>query len=108
MGYGAIHMTEPKKTDPAELRRLREIDAAAAMAEYHTVKAAGLEKMAQLRALRLAKEAADRDAKPAASKTRRAIKRPVIGEQRTRTSRTNTAPVPASALNARPKSAIPR
>ena len=55
-----------KKTDPAkakvELRRLREIDAAAAMAEYHAAKAVDLQNMAQLKALRLAKEAADRDA----------------------------------------------
>jgi hypothetical protein len=62
-------MSEPKKTDPAkiELRRLREIDAAAATAEYNAAKAADLENMAQLKALRLAKEAADRDAKPVAS-----------------------------------------
>jgi hypothetical protein len=61
-------MTKPKKADLAkakakvELRRLREIDAAAAMAEYHAANAADLQNMAQLKALRLAKEAADRDA----------------------------------------------
>jgi hypothetical protein len=59
-------MTKPKKTDLAkakvELRRLREIDAAAAMAEYHAANAADLQNMVQLKALRLAKEAADRDA----------------------------------------------
>ena len=59
-------MTKPKKADLAkakvELRRLREIDAAAAMAEYHAAKAVDLQNMAQLKALRLAKEVADRDA----------------------------------------------
>jgi hypothetical protein len=59
-------MTKPKEADLAkakvELRRLREIDAAAAMAEYHAAKAVDLQNMAQLKALRLAKEAADRDA----------------------------------------------
>jgi hypothetical protein len=59
-------MTKPKKADLAkakvEHRRLREIDAAAAMAEYHAAKAVDLQNMAQLKALRLAKEAADRDA----------------------------------------------
>ena len=43
-------MTKPKKADLAkakakvELRRLREIDAAAAMAEYHAANAADLQK----------------------------------------------------------------
>jgi hypothetical protein len=70
-------MTERKKTDPAKIehRRQRETDAAAAMAEYHAAKAADIEKTARLRALRLAREAAERDAKPAESKPGRA-KRP--------------------------------
>ena len=52
-----------KKTDPAKaaakakLQRLREIEAAAATAEYHAGMAADLQNMAQLKALRLAKEA---------------------------------------------------
>jgi hypothetical protein len=63
-------MTEPKKPhlDKVELQRLRAIDAAAAMAEYHAGKAADLQNMAQLKALRLAKEATDRI--PAPSQTR--------------------------------------
>ena len=50
-----------KKTDPAKaaakakLQRLREIEAAAATAEYHAGMAADLQNMAQLKALRLAK-----------------------------------------------------
>jgi len=70
-------MGKSRKTDPAkvEAQRLRQIDAAAAMAEYHAAKAADLENMAQLRALRLAKEAAERKVKPAASKAKPANKR---------------------------------
>jgi hypothetical protein len=70
-------MSESRKTDPAkiELQRLRQIDAAAAMAEYHAAKAADLENMAQLRALRLAKEAANRKADPAVSKAKPVSKR---------------------------------
>jgi hypothetical protein len=66
-----------KNTDPAkaaakaELQRQREIDAAAAVAEYHAGKAADLQNMAHLKALRLAKVAADQGAK----KTRRASTR---------------------------------
>ncbi len=71
IGLSLKQMTKPKEADLAkakvELRRLREIDAAAAMAEYHAAKAVDLQNMAQLKALRLAKEAADRDA---ASETR--------------------------------------
>ena len=69
-------MSESRKTDPAkiELQRLRQIDAAAAMAEYHAAKAADLENMAQLRTRRLAKEAADRRAKSIAAKPKPASK----------------------------------
>ena len=45
------------------------------MAEYHAAKAADLENMAQLRALRLAKEAANRKADPAVSKAKPVSKR---------------------------------
>jgi hypothetical protein len=45
------------------------------MAEYHAAKAADLENMAQLRALRLAKEAADRKADAAVSKAKPVSKR---------------------------------
>lgn len=70
-------MSGPKKTDSDKvaLQRQREIDAATAMAEYHAAKAADLENMAQLRALRLAKEAADRDDKPVPSKPKKPPKR---------------------------------
>ena len=70
MGYDAAGMSGLKKTDPIKVaqRHQREIDAATAMAEYHAANAAELEKAARLKALRLAKEAADRKAKPIASK----------------------------------------
>jgi hypothetical protein len=71
-------MAERKTTDPSKvaLRRQREIDAAAAMAEYHAAKAADVEKTARLRALRLAREAAESDAKSVASKPQRDKRRP--------------------------------
>jgi len=70
-------MSESRKTDPAkvEAQRLRQMDAAAATAEYHAAKAADLANMAQLRASRLAKEAAERKPKPAASRAKPASKR---------------------------------
>jgi len=70
MGYDAARMSGLKKIDPIKVaqRHQREIDAATAMAEYHAANAAELEKAARLKALRLAKEAADRKAKPIASK----------------------------------------
>jgi hypothetical protein len=73
-----LPMAERTTTDPAKiaLRRHREIDAASAMAEYHAAKAADVEKTARLRALRLAREAAGRDAKSDASPPQRAKKRP--------------------------------
>jgi len=58
MGYDAARMSGLKKTDPVRiaLQRQRQIDAAAAMAEYHAATAAELEKAARLKALRLARE----------------------------------------------------
>ena len=77
MGYDAARMNEPKKTDPIKMaqRHQREVDAATAMAEYHAANAAELEKAARLKALRLAKEAADRKAKPIASRPKKPSKR---------------------------------
>ena len=51
-----------KKTDPAKTARQQQsaIDAAAAMAEYRAAIVADQEKTARLKALRLAKEAADK------------------------------------------------
>ena len=70
-------MSGLKKTDPVKiaLRRQREADAAAATAEYHATQVADREKTARLKALRLAKEAADRIAKPVASKSKPASNR---------------------------------
>lgn len=54
-------MNEDKKStfaaDRANQRRLRDVDASAAMAEYKASKVADQAKTARLRALRLAKEA---------------------------------------------------
>jgi hypothetical protein len=47
--------------DQVELQQLRAIDAAAAVAEYKASQEAEQAKTARLKALRLAKEAADRD-----------------------------------------------
>ena len=77
MGYDAARMSGLKKTDPTKVaqQHQREIDAATAMAEYHAANAAELEKGARLKALRLAKEAADRKAIPIASKPKKPSKR---------------------------------
>jgi len=78
MGYDAAGMSGLKKTDPIKdaQRHQREIDAATAMAEYHAANAAELEKAARLKALRLAKVAADRKAKPIARRPKKPSKRP--------------------------------
>jgi hypothetical protein len=53
-------MDDIKKTTKLAVQQQRAVDAAAAMAEYQAAKKADEEKTARLRALRLAKEAADR------------------------------------------------
>jgi hypothetical protein len=62
IGEGRFAMNEDKKStfaaDRANQRRLRDVDASAAMAEYKASKVADQAKTARLRALRLAKEAA--------------------------------------------------
>jgi hypothetical protein len=55
-------MDDIKKTTKLALQQQRAVDAAAAMAEYQAAKKADEEKTALLRALRPAKEAADRSA----------------------------------------------
>jgi hypothetical protein len=54
--------------DQVELQRLRAVDAGAGVAEYKASKEAEQAKTARLKALRLAKEAADRDSPNAGDK----------------------------------------
>ena len=63
-------MSGLRKTDPVRIaqRHQREVDAAAAMAEYRAASAAEIEKATRLRALRLAKEAATSKTEPASTK----------------------------------------
>jgi hypothetical protein len=57
IGKDRFEMNDDKKPTAADKRRLRDVDASAAMAEYKASNVADQAKTARLRALRLAKEA---------------------------------------------------